>query len=129
MQFAGRNFVDEQALEIGIQSIFCKATYAGATPLTISNAGGRGVYQVSLTAAGTYKIELENKFVALRSFKVELLDSTARDFTFQIKEYDLNPTSGLAYITFYSLSAGSETTVPNPSAMLIDIVVKNSTVV
>ncbi len=127
MQFAGRTFVKEQALEQGIQSIFCRASYVGATPLTLSN--GRGAHEVSLTAVGTYKIELQNKFSALRGFKVTLDDATARDFTFQIKDYDMNPTSGKAYINFYSLSAGAETTIPNPSAMLIDIVVKNTAVV
>jgi len=102
-------------------------TFAGATDFTEDNT--YGIYSVGLTAAGTIRIYLDDKYVALRYFGATLFDATARDFTTQIKAYDVNPSSGRAYIDFYTLTGGTATTIPTSAKIVIDIDIKNTTVI
>ena len=124
MGMAGRNFDNQQTLERQIKDVHFKFSHSGGT---FTKVLAKGVYAVTREGAGEYKIELEDKWIALRDFEVSIIDSTARDYSFQIKAYDMNPVSGKAYITFYSNTAATPTDL-STCTLLGKLTLKNTSV-
>ena len=102
------------------------ATFAGATDFTLLNKVGFS--SAVLTATGTIRIYLEDKYVALRYVDALLIDSTARNFDIQIKAYDVNPSSGLGYVDLYTLTNGTATALSANTQVIGEITVKNTSV-
>lgn len=121
---AGRNFDVMQTLERQIKDLYFTATFNGAT-FVIDN--GYGFATLAKTDVGEYKLELSDKWVAIRSFDVIVIDSTVRNYTIQIKNYDVNPSSGKAYITFYTITNGAKADLPSAKIMG-KVTLKNTTV-
>jgi len=116
----------QQTLERQIKDVFFRFTYDG-TNFTKVGAGMTGVYGITKLGAGEYKLELEDKWCALRGFKAKIINATEADRTFQIKAYDVNPSTGRASISFYTNTAGSATELPNGD-IIGKIVLKNTSV-
>ena len=105
------------------------ATLSGGVDQDFTMTRKYGIYDITQTGTGEYKIELDSKFYAFNYANFIIVDSTARDFTFQIKAYDINPSSGRAYITIYALTAGTATNLADGSIILGEITVKNTSVI
>lgn len=101
------------------------ATFAGATDFTTNNAAGFSSFD--LTAAGTIRARLDDKWIALRGASFAFIDSTARDYVAQIKAYDLNPTGANGYIDIYTNTAATPTTIASGVKLMGTIHLKNST--
>lgn len=102
------------------------ATFSGSTDFTLSTKVG--IYSAALTATGTIRVSLEDRYAALKQVNPILIDATARNFDFQIKAYDVNPTTGYAYFDLYTLTNGTATALPVNSILLMEIVLKNTSV-
>lgn len=105
------------------------ATLSGGVAQDFTLTRNYGIYDITQTATGEYKIELEDKYNALNFAHFIIVGSTARDFTFQIKEYSVNPTSGRAYITIYALTGGTETQLNDGDILLGEFTLKNTSVI
>jgi len=120
---------DATALAAGGEGDGEVATLSGGVTQDFTMTRKYGISDITQTSTGLYKIELEDKYNALNFADFIIVDSTARDFTFQIKDYDVNPSSGLAYINVYALTAGTETNLPDGSILLGEITLKNTSVI
>lgn len=121
---AGRNFVQQQALERDIKELYLKISSDGAGNFTVLS--GTGIYSIAKTGVGTIRVYLEDKYPALRAFNAIIIDATERDFDFQIKAHDVAPTSGRASIDIFTLSSGAETDLPTCDCMF-EFILKNTT--
>jgi hypothetical protein len=120
---------DATALATGGEGDGEVATLSGGVTQDFTLTRNYGIYDITQTATGEYKIELEDKYNALNFAQFIVVGSTARDFTFQIKTYSVNPTSGRAYITIYALTAGSETQLNDGDILLGELTLKNTSVI
>jgi len=120
---AGRDFVVQQTLERQIKDLYFNYSFDGTN---FSSNNSYGFYALTKSAAGDYKLELSDKWVALRKFDVSLIESTVQDFTIQIKSYDLAPTTGRPYINFYTSTAGTPTDIPTGSSLMGKVILKNT---
>lgn len=100
------------------------ATFAGGAVANPTIVSGVGVTSIARTTAGNFTITLANKWPTMRSFKGVLLDSTARDYQFQVKADTI--TSGV--VTFISRVGATATDLAEGSAVLIKMELKNSSV-
>lgn len=100
------------------------ATMSGGSDFTLSNKVG--IYSATLTAVGTIRVSLEDRYVALKFVNPILIDSTARNYDVQIKAYDVNPTSGYAYIDLYTLINGTATDLPANTQLMLEFILKNT---
>lgn len=100
------------------------ATFAGATDFVINNAVGFTAFD--LTATGKFRARLDDKWVALRGASFTLIDSTARDFTFQIAAYDMNPSGANAYVDVFCKTGATATTPVAGSKIMGTLNLKNT---
>lgn len=105
------------------------ATLAGGVDAGFTLTRGYGISSISQTATGEYKIELEDKFFFFLYINLIVVGSTARDFDFQVKEYDVNPTSGTPYITIYTLTGATPTQLNDSDIIHGEITLKNTSVI
>lgn len=105
------------------------ATLTGGVDQDFTLTRSYGIYDITQTATGEYKIELEDKYSAFNFASFIVVGTTARDFTFQIKAYDVNPTSGRAYVTIFALTGGTETQLNNGDIVLGEFTLKNTSVI
>lgn len=105
------------------------ATLTGGVDQDFTLTNAFGISDVEQITTGEYKITLEDKYVALRFFNALIVSSTARDFLIQIKEYDVNPTSGNPYITFRTLTGGTATQLNDGDQIMGHIALKNTSAV
>ena len=120
---------DATALAAGGEGDGEVATLSGGVTQDFTMTRKFGIYDITQESTGEYKIELEDKYVKFNYANFMVVGSTARDFTFQVKEYDINPTTGRAYITIYVLTAGTETQLNDGDIILGEITLKNTTVI
>lgn len=102
------------------------ATFSGAVDFTVNNAVGFSLFEE--VATGTIRARLDDKWVALRGVNFTVIDSTVRDFTTQIKAYDMNPSGANAYIDIYCLTAGAATNLTAGAKLMGTINLKNTTI-
>lgn len=122
---ANRNFNRRQALEKEVKDLYA-AVSIGATgaPTLTSHVG---ILSISRTSAGLYRLTLEDKYTALKSFKVIHKVATAEDLNFQVKAEAVS--GSVPYIDFFCLTAGSATDPSNGAVLLIKIEVKNTSAI
>lgn len=100
------------------------ATFAGGNDFDINNAVGFTSF--ALTATGKFRARLDDKWVALRGANFMLIDSTARDFTFQIAAYDMNPSGANAYVDVFTKTGATATALVAGSKVMGSLDLKNT---
>lgn len=101
------------------------ATFEGAEDFTYDNK--YGFESFTLTAAGTIRAYLEDRYVYLRAIHGMIIDATARDFTVQVKADQVSAST--PYIDLYTLTGGVATTLPTNTKLMIEASFKNTTVI
>jgi hypothetical protein len=117
---AGRNFVDQMAMERDVKELYLKFTSDGAGNFTI--VSGKGFFSVAKTGAGIVRITLEDKYPDIKAVNGILVDSTVRNYDIHLKAYN----SAAGTIDLFTLIAGTETDLP-ACDVLVMVIVKNTT--
>lgn len=120
---ANRNFQRKQALEKEVKSLYAKITIGAAGAPTLTT--GVGIASVSRTSAGLYRITLQDKYASLKSVDVKHLATAAQDLNFQVKAEDV---ASAKTIDLFCLTGAVATDPANPSVLLVQIDVKNTSV-
>lgn len=105
------------------------ATLTGGVDQDFTLTNAYGISDVTQVTTGEYKVTLEDKYVALRFFNALMVGTTNRDFVIQIKDYDVNPSSGSPYITFRTLVAGTATQLNDGDQIMGQIALKNTSAI
>lgn len=98
------------------------ATFSGGAVANPTIVSGVGVTSVTRDTAGAYTINLANKWPSLRYFRGVLLDSTARDYQFQLKTNSVTTGS----VSFIARIGATATDLADDSSVLIKLELKNS---
>lgn len=122
---ANRTFQDVQALEKETKHLYVKATIGSSGAPTLVNPGSLGIASIARTSAGLYKITLTDAYPTLLMVKSTLLSSTAEDLTFQVKAEAVATTKTIDLLT---LTSGTATDPASGDTLLIEIVLKNTSV-
>lgn len=120
---ANRNFNRVQALEKESKHLYAEVNIGASGAPTIVKA--LGISSISRSAAGTYSVTLEDKYMRLLHVDVMQLASAAEDLTFQVKSNNVSTTK---VIEIFSKAAAVATDPSNGSKLFIKIEVKNSSI-
>jgi hypothetical protein len=103
------------------------ATLAGGVDVAFTLLNSYGISSITQKGVGNYRIYLQDKYYFLKMLDIIVLDSTERDFTFQIEDFDIGATA--PYIDIFCLTAGTATTLLDGTRILGSINLKNTTVI
>lgn len=124
---AGRMFREFQALATGVKKLEARVNIgsSGAPTLVKNNVHSQGIESISRTATGAYSVTLDDKYVALCSASITLLEADATDLTFQVTADNSATTKK---VNFMCKAGATPTDPPSGGALLLDLVLKNSSV-
>lgn len=121
---ANRNFNRFQALEKEVKSIFADVAIGATGAPTLSR--GLGIASIVRDSAGTYTITLEDRYNRLLGASVtQIVTGGAEDLSFQLDSEDVDGTKEIVLVCH---TAGTETDPSDGSRLLIELLLKNSSV-
>lgn len=121
---ANRNFNRFQALEKEVKSLFADVSIGATGAPTLER--GLGIASVVRDSAGTYTITLQDRFNRLMGASVmQIVSGGAEDLSFQLDSEDVD---GDKEIVLVCHTAGTETDPSDGSRLLIELLLKNSSV-
>ena len=119
---ANRRFQRSQALEREVKQIHAEWTMVAGEPEVVK---ALGIESIELTAAGDFRITLEDRYNRLMGIQAMLKSATAADFTVQLKDETVATDKT---VDVFTLTAGSETTPADGDSVLITMWLKNTVV-
>ena len=122
---ANRWMVQPRCLEKELCNLVFRVNLSAAAAIT-SQLGKGGT--VTKTGTGLYRITLEDKWVALRSAQVTLLEAVSTAFVSQVTAEDVAGAGGVSYVDIVTKTAGANANVAAVTTLFIDLKLKNSTV-
>lgn len=121
---ANRNFNRKQALEREIKELYLDVAIGASGAPTLTR--GTGVASISRSSAGTYLITLQDAYMRLMSAQTTQVVSAVESLAFQVSAEDV---AGAKTIIIHSHTAGVATDPSSGSRLLIQLNLKNSSVV
>lgn len=119
---ANRYFHKMQANVREAKDIFAEAAIGASGAPTLTANSSPFVTTWVRNGAGDYTITLSDAYNAIISFSADLIDTTARDFTYQVH----TRTAGTASIRFLCITTATATDPPNGGTLMVRITCKNS---
>lgn len=105
------------------------ATLAGGVDQDFTMTRKYGIYDITQNGAGDYRVHLEDKYYAFNFMSMIVVGATGRDFNFQVKTYEINPTSGRAYVDVLCLTGATATQLNDGDIVLGELTLKNTSVI
>lgn len=120
---ANRNFhVDSSSLERGVVTLYAPVSIGAAGVSTLDKK--LGITRFERTAAGTYEIELDDKYTGLIHVNAVIIGAV-QDFSYQIGAESV---AGTKIISFITKTAGVAADLADTTKLKVEIVLKNSSV-
>lgn len=120
---ANRRFHRAQALEREVKTLHVELTMASGAPTLTRNLG---VESVARTAAGEYKITLQDKYFGFLNCIGTVVSTTAADWTVQVKSESVSTNKELE---IFVSDAGTPSDPADGDKVLLSLELKNSSVV
>ncbi len=124
---ASSRFYPEQAKQLNVVSLFCKATIGSTGAPTLVTDYSKGIALITRNDTGDYTIALSEPYTGLLSVHPMLLDATDRDLTFQIIAEDV-ASSSAPYVKIGAHAAATPTDPASGSILYVEIKLRNSSV-
>lgn len=120
---ANRNFNRKQALEKEVKELYAKVTIGASGAPTLTS--GYGITSVAKVSDGLYRFTLADQYASLKHVEAILLESTARDHTFQLK---LETVATTKLVELFVLTAGVVAEPANGAIIFVKFDLKNTSV-
>lgn len=124
---ANRTFHQMKALEKEIKVVHAKIAIGGTGAPTLSSES-IGIASVTRTSQGLYKIVLKDAYNSLKMVNAILIGASAEDINFQVKSETVATSSDPA-INLFCLTAGAVADPTSGDTLLVEIVLKNTSVI
>lgn len=121
---ANRTFNRKQALEKEVKELYANVAIGSSGAPTLTT--GYGIASVIRVSQGLYRFTLSDQYASLKHVEAIILESTARDHTFQIK---LETVASTKLVELFVLTAGSVADPASGAKLLVKFDLKNTTVV
>jgi hypothetical protein len=120
---ANRTFNRKQALEKEVKELYANVAIGASGEPTLST--GYGIASVVRVSEGLYRFTLQDNYASLKHVEAIIIDSTARDHTFQIK---LETVASTKLIEIFVLTAGVVADPASGAKLLVKFDVKNTNI-
>lgn len=120
---ANRRFQRTQAIEREVKQIHVEWKMVAGAPEIVK---AMGVESVELTAAGDFRVTLQDKYNRLMGVQAMLKSATPADFTVQLKDETVATDKT---VDVFTLTAGVETTPADDDSVIMTMWLKNTSVV
>ena len=120
---ANRNFNPVQALDKEVKHLYANISIGASGAPTLNAA--LGIASVARDNAGDYTLTLDDKYNKLLMFKGQILDAASEDIVVQPA---VDAVASGPSVSFFTNTAATATDPSNGSTLLIELVLRNSSV-
>lgn len=120
-------------LEVGVVTLYAKATIGGAGAITMVSANSKGIFSIVRNSAGQYKVTLSDSYPTLLFASCQLLDTADSDPSSigvlnRVKSEAVSNATPTVTFQFYASDDGAVADPASGAALLFRIDLRNSSV-